>query len=128
MLTATKPRDELIMYLCRDRESISAPDGKADTGLGARSKEAKKILSSTSDFIAEKPDEDAPPTGIPIEEEISEPWTLFTNESSCLEGSGAGLIITNPEGMKFAYALRFEFMASNNKAEYEALVDCESHN
>nr|GEY58952.1 reverse transcriptase domain-containing protein [Tanacetum cinerariifolium] len=35
---------------------------------------------------------------------------------------GAGLILTNPEGVKFTYALRFQFAASNNEAEYEALV------
>nr|GEV29447.1 reverse transcriptase domain-containing protein [Tanacetum cinerariifolium] len=35
----------------------------------------------------------------------------------------AGLILTNPEGVEFAYALRFLFTASNNEAEYEALVD-----
>nr|GEZ39885.1 reverse transcriptase domain-containing protein [Tanacetum cinerariifolium] len=34
----------------------------------------------------------------------------------------AGLILTNPEGMEFTYALRFEFFASNNEAKYEALV------
>nr|GFD13321.1 reverse transcriptase domain-containing protein [Tanacetum cinerariifolium] len=43
----------------------------------------------------------------------------FTDGSSCLEGSGAGLIL---KGTKFTYALRFEFKASNNEVEYEALV------
>ncbi|GKC42942.1 reverse transcriptase domain-containing protein [Tanacetum coccineum] len=47
---------------------------------------------------------------------------MSTDGSSCLEGSGAGLILTNPEGTKFTYALRFEFEASNNEAEYEALI------
>nr|GEU83510.1 reverse transcriptase domain-containing protein [Tanacetum cinerariifolium] len=28
-----------------------------------------------------------------------EPWTLFTDGSSCVDGSGAGLILTNPEGV-----------------------------
>ncbi|GJX72367.1 reverse transcriptase domain-containing protein [Tanacetum coccineum] len=37
-------------------------------------------------------------------------------------GSGAGLILTSPKGTKFTYALRFQFTASNNKAEYEALT------
>ncbi|GJT92448.1 reverse transcriptase domain-containing protein [Tanacetum coccineum] len=36
--------------------------------------------------------------------------------SSRLEGSGAGLILTNLKGMEFTYALRFEFVASNNEA------------
>ncbi|GJU87732.1 reverse transcriptase domain-containing protein, partial [Tanacetum coccineum] len=43
--------------------------------------------------------------------------------SSCTYGSsGAGLILTNPEGMEFTYALRFRFDATNNEAEYEALI------
>nr|GEY97813.1 reverse transcriptase domain-containing protein [Tanacetum cinerariifolium] len=42
--------------------------------------------------------------------------------SSCVDGSGAGLILTNPKGVEFTYALRFQFAASNNEAEYEALV------
>nr|GFC48187.1 reverse transcriptase domain-containing protein [Tanacetum cinerariifolium] len=45
-----------------------------------------------------------------------EPWTLFTDGSSCVDGSGARLILTNPEGVEFTYALRFQFTASNNEA------------
>ncbi|GJZ00528.1 reverse transcriptase domain-containing protein [Tanacetum coccineum] len=75
-----------------------------------------------ADFIAERPDEEGPSMKVQVEEAIPEPWTLFTDGSSCLEGSGAELILTSPEGKEFTYALRFEFDASNNKAEYEALV------
>nr|GEV89960.1 reverse transcriptase domain-containing protein [Tanacetum cinerariifolium] len=49
-------------------------------------------------------------------------WTLFTDGSSCVDGSGSELILTNPEGIKFTYALRFQFAASNNEAEYEVLI------
>ncbi|GJR70156.1 reverse transcriptase domain-containing protein [Tanacetum coccineum] len=52
----------------------------------------------------------------------TEPWTLFTDGSSCVDGSGAGLILTNPEGAEFTYAMRFRFEATNNEAEYEALI------
>ncbi|GKA90033.1 reverse transcriptase domain-containing protein [Tanacetum coccineum] len=38
------------------------------------------------------------------------------------DGSGAGLILTNPEGTEFTYALRFEFNATNNEAKYKALI------
>ncbi|GKG32685.1 reverse transcriptase domain-containing protein, partial [Tanacetum coccineum] len=58
-----------------------------------------------------------------MEEAISDPWTMFTYGSSCLEGSGDRLILTNPEGVDFTYALRFEFNTSNNEAEYEALLE-----
>ncbi|GJX47096.1 reverse transcriptase domain-containing protein [Tanacetum coccineum] len=55
-------------------------------------------------------------------EELPKPWTLFTDGSSCLDGSGAGLILTNPKGAEFTYAIRFRFKATNNEAEYEALI------
>ncbi|GKG44232.1 reverse transcriptase domain-containing protein, partial [Tanacetum coccineum] len=55
-------------------------------------------------------------------EELPEPWTLFTNGLSCIDGSGAGLILTNLKRVKFTYAMRFRFEATNNEAEYEALI------
>ncbi|GKG18391.1 reverse transcriptase domain-containing protein, partial [Tanacetum coccineum] len=42
--------------------------------------------------------------------------------ASCIDGSGAGMILTNPEGVEFTYAIRFRFEATNNEAEYEALI------
>ncbi|GKD80011.1 reverse transcriptase domain-containing protein [Tanacetum coccineum] len=54
--------------------------------------------------------------------ELPYPWIWFTDGSSCTDGSGAGLILTNPKGMEFTYALRFRFDATNNEAEYEALI------
>nr|GEZ43241.1 reverse transcriptase domain-containing protein [Tanacetum cinerariifolium] len=60
--------------------------------------------------------------GVSVAETQEEPWTLFTDGSSCVDGSGAGLILTNPDEVKFTYALRFQFTASNNEAEYEALI------
>ncbi|GJX98208.1 reverse transcriptase domain-containing protein [Tanacetum coccineum] len=73
-----------------------------------------------ADFLIEKPDENLPET--PATDISQEPWTLFTDGSSCIDGSGAWLILTRPEGMEFTYALRFQFTASNNEAEYEALI------
>ena len=42
--------------------------------------------------------------------------------STTSEGSGAGLIIISPEGHVHEHALKFLFKASNNEAEYEALL------
>ncbi|GJX49514.1 reverse transcriptase domain-containing protein [Tanacetum coccineum] len=75
-----------------------------------------------ADFIVERPEEESPDTLMEVEEELPKPWTLYTDGSSCTDGSGAGLILTNPEGMEFTYALRFRFDATNNEAEYEALI------
>nr|GEX32347.1 reverse transcriptase domain-containing protein [Tanacetum cinerariifolium] len=78
-----------------------------------------KILA---DFIMERPEDDVPDTPMEDKEELPNPWILFTDGSSCIDGSRAGLIITNPEGIEFTYALRFRFNATNNEAEYEALI------
>nr|GEU96549.1 reverse transcriptase domain-containing protein [Tanacetum cinerariifolium] len=73
-----------------------------------------------ADFLNEIPGNAS--QGVPVAVTQEEPWTLFTDGSSCVDGSGAGLILTNPEGVEFIYALRFQFSASNNEADYEALV------
>ncbi|GKD06606.1 reverse transcriptase domain-containing protein [Tanacetum coccineum] len=79
--------------------------------------DASQILA---DFLVEKPDD--APADTSVKETPKEVWTLFTDGSSCTDGSGVGLILTSPEGTEFTYALRFQFSASNNEAEYEALI------
>ncbi|GKC53723.1 reverse transcriptase domain-containing protein [Tanacetum coccineum] len=73
-----------------------------------------------ANFLVEKLDE-APPDTLVVETP-QDPWTLFTDGSSCGYGSGSGLILTSPGGTEFTYALRFQFTASNNEAKYEALI------
>nr|GEX59636.1 hypothetical protein [Tanacetum cinerariifolium] len=56
------------------------------------------------------------------EEALPDPWILFTDGSSCIDSSGADLIITNPEGMEFTYALRFRHDQILGKVEKEVLA------
>ena len=49
-------------------------------------------------------------------------WKLSVDGASNAQGSGAGLILTSPEGIDIEYALRFGFQASNNEAEYKAVI------
>jgi ribonuclease HI len=42
--------------------------------------------------------------------------------SKMLNGVGAGVVLTSPKGDKLQYMLQLHFRASNNVAEYEALV------
>ena len=49
-------------------------------------------------------------------------WKLFVDGASNAQGSGTGLILTSPKGIDIEYALRFGFRASNNEAEYEAVI------
>ncbi|KAL0395106.1 UNVERIFIED_CONTAM: hypothetical protein Slati_4476800 [Sesamum latifolium] len=58
------------------------------------------------------------------QEEVSEerPWLLHVDGSSTAPGSGAGIVLTTPQGDNMEFAINFEFKASNNETEYEALV------
>ncbi|GKA82388.1 reverse transcriptase domain-containing protein [Tanacetum coccineum] len=75
-----------------------------------------------ADFIVERPEEADPDSSIKEEEPLPAQWTLFTDGSSCIDGCGVGVILTDPEGAEFTYALPFQFEATKNKAEYEALI------
>ncbi|XP_077228418.1 uncharacterized protein LOC143861380 [Tasmannia lanceolata] len=49
-------------------------------------------------------------------------WEVHVDGSSNKSGCGAGLVLTGPDDFTADYALSFGFRASNNEAEYEALL------
>nr|GEZ11473.1 reverse transcriptase domain-containing protein [Tanacetum cinerariifolium] len=69
------------------------PNGKASPGASLRSQEVAQILPGASYRSHRRPSHQA----------------------------SAGLILTSLEGTEFTYTLRFQFTASNNEAEYEAV-------
>ncbi|GKA15020.1 hypothetical protein Tco_0694767 [Tanacetum coccineum] len=124
----------LLRQLCiiRSRNKLH-PNGKADTSSGRLLKWSFELEEHdihykprTSvngqilvDFSMEHLEDDPSDTPMEDKEELLDPWTLFTDGSSCIDGSRAGLILTNLEGAEFTYALRFRFDTTNNEAEYK---------
>ncbi|GKV21714.1 hypothetical protein SLEP1_g31668 [Rubroshorea leprosula] len=49
-------------------------------------------------------------------------WTLYVDGASSSKGSGAGALLIGPKGYRSEHALKFNFDATNNMAEYEALL------
>ncbi|KAL8099799.1 hypothetical protein AgCh_032162 [Apium graveolens] len=49
-------------------------------------------------------------------------WTLYVDGWATAERSGAGLILSSPGGFTIQQAITFAFKATNNQAEYEALL------
>ena len=47
---------------------------------------------------------------------------MHFDRSRQLEGPGAGIVLTSPNGDKFWYVLQISFNCTNNAAEYEALL------
>ncbi|GJR12924.1 reverse transcriptase domain-containing protein [Tanacetum coccineum] len=138
MLTAPKEQEKHIVYLAASKEAPGAEGprsklhlhGKTGASTSTCKQKAKKILPSSSNysrqvlanFIVERQEEEGQGDSTKEEEPFPAQWTLFTNGSSCVDGCGAGVILTDPEGVEFTYALRFQFEATNNEAEYEALI------
>ncbi|KAK8933512.1 hypothetical protein KSP39_PZI015592 [Platanthera zijinensis] len=54
--------------------------------------------------------------------EVGQAWTLYVDGASGVEGAGAGLLLISPELVAMEYGLRLKFPATNNAAEYEALI------
>jgi hypothetical protein len=82
-----------------------------------------------ADFIVDW----APPTNHPEGRRCSAPepgapalagphWTLFFDGSSRGQGAGAGVLLLAPQGDQFKYMVHLDFKATNNMAEYKALL------
>ena len=69
------------------------------------------------DFIA---DWTEMPDATPLPE--PEYWVMHFDGSKLLNGSGAGVLLQSPKGDKLHYVLQIHFEATNNMAEYEALI------
>ncbi|XP_056864046.1 uncharacterized protein LOC130511189 [Raphanus sativus] len=69
-----------------------------------------------ADFLVELP------TKAITNKEPNSTWLLHVDGSSSKQGSGIGIRLTSPTGEILEQSFRLEFHASNNEAEYEALI------
>jgi hypothetical protein len=59
---------------------------------------------------------------LPLPQVQAECWTLYFDGSVMKTRAGAGLLFISPLGEHMRYTVRLHFPASNNMAEYEALL------
>ncbi|GKB49981.1 reverse transcriptase domain-containing protein, partial [Tanacetum coccineum] len=103
MLVAPKPKEELIVYLFASHGAISAvlitERDKVQTPVYFVSRALRDpelnyspmeklvlaLVSQPRDFLVEKPDEASP--DMSVVKTPQEPWTMFTDGSSCVDGS-----------------------------------------
>ncbi|XP_073290363.1 uncharacterized protein [Primulina huaijiensis] len=64
-----------------------------------------------ADFLAET-----------VHHENEDPWKVYVDGSSSKDGSGVGVVLISPAGEKVKLTVRLDFRASNNEAEYEAVL------
>ncbi|GJR80283.1 reverse transcriptase domain-containing protein [Tanacetum coccineum] len=112
LLVAPTPKEEVIVYLSATHEAICAilmtKRGTVQTSVYFRlrrtiTKMERHAGRTQYHLPAKDVGERTDPGGLPYR-------------------SGASLILTRPKGTEFTYALRFQFTASNNESEYEALI------
>uniref|UniRef100_A0A2N9ESE9 Integrase catalytic domain-containing protein n=1 Tax=Fagus sylvatica TaxID=28930 RepID=A0A2N9ESE9_FAGSY len=123
LLSPSQTREELFLYLA----AMNKPDAAgrlvqwsiemSEFDIDYRPRTAIKA-QALADFIAEfthplKEDEQS---------EEDEAWTVNIDRSSTKKMSGARVILVSPEKDKLEYALQLRFRATNNEAEYEALL------
>jgi len=70
------------------------------------------------DFIAEWTE-----VQLPTPDVTHEYWTMYFDGSIMAPGSGAGVVLISLDWSRLRYAIRLYFLASNNAAEYEALIN-----
>ncbi|KAL0291584.1 UNVERIFIED_CONTAM: hypothetical protein Sradi_7021700 [Sesamum radiatum] len=103
------PGDTLYLYISSTPQAVSSV-------IGTRGRGTTIKVQTLADFVSEM-------TG-PTQDEVPKvrPGLLHVDGSSTTHGSGAGLVLTTPQGDDMEFAVKFEFKVSNNKAEYEPLV------
>jgi ribonuclease HI/transposase InsO family protein len=69
------------------------------------------------DFVSEWTEQQ-----VPDNPETTEVWRMYFDGSLKLQGAGAGFLFIAPGSEQLKYALQLLFPASNNAAEYEALI------
>ena len=60
---------------------------------------------------------------LPTPDVTHEYWTMYFDGSIMAPGSRARVVMISLDGSRLRYAIRLHFLASNNAAEYEALIN-----
>ena len=71
-----------------------------------------------ADFVAEWTE-----VQLPILDFTHEYWMMYIDGSMMAPDSGARVVLISLDGSRLYYAIHLHFSASNNAAEYEALIN-----
>ncbi|XP_072078092.1 uncharacterized protein [Arachis hypogaea] len=93
---------------CKNKPTI-----KADTDKARTSQMTDQMAQMLADFVFEF---------TPDEHHCNKAWELHVDGASSREGSGAGVVLKEGDTVIAEQSLNFHFLASNNQAEYEALI------
>ena len=88
-----------------------------------------QVLADLVAEFAESPEEVEMGDGLVDERSVGvasiqglQPWELYVDGAANQRGSGVGLVLVSPEKITIEKSFRLNFSATNNEAEYEALL------
>ncbi|GKV05317.1 hypothetical protein SLEP1_g17345 [Rubroshorea leprosula] len=120
LLTKAQEGEILYLYLGIYDTAVSSvlvrEMGKQQQLVYYASKRSAIRAQALADFVVECTSNQVEPNS------GAETWTLYIDGSSNNKGSEAGAVLTGPDSFRSEHALKFNFQATNNVAEYEALL------
>ncbi|KAL0428241.1 UNVERIFIED_CONTAM: hypothetical protein Slati_2998900 [Sesamum latifolium] len=115
LLTKPQARERLYIYLSASEEAVSAVLVRTEEKEHQPVYYVSKVLQGAKqDFISETTGEE--------DSKHNQEWTMFVDGSSTSSKSGVGIVIKSLEAAYMEYTIILEFPASNNEAEYEAIL------
>ncbi|KAL0386196.1 UNVERIFIED_CONTAM: hypothetical protein Sradi_3013900 [Sesamum radiatum] len=109
LLVKPSPGDTLYLYHSTTPQAVSS--------VLIREEEGRQlpIYYALADFVSEM-------AGMSAKDAFQDQmWLLQVDGLSTTQGIGAGIVVTSPQGEDLEFAIKFDFKASNNEAEYETL-------
>ncbi|XP_074301041.1 uncharacterized protein LOC141632388 [Silene latifolia] len=98
---------------------LSGYDLKFKPRAAIKSQALEDFVSDFSPSLQAQAEKDI----LTLEEDKGEQmWELNVDGASNMKGAGVGLVLKSPQGDLLVQAVRCEFKATNNEAEYEALI------
>ncbi|XP_074270977.1 uncharacterized protein LOC141594892 [Silene latifolia] len=98
---------------------LSGYDLKFEPRTAIKSQALADFVSDISPTLQEQADSEILTLSEAKEEQV---WELHVDGASTTKGAGVGLVLKSPQGEQIIQAVRCEFKATNNDAEYEALI------
>ncbi|KAK0596320.1 hypothetical protein LWI29_014629 [Acer saccharum] len=109
--------------LVRQEEGIQKPIYYTSKALLPTETRTAIKAQTVADFVAEFTEPSIEVARIMVEQNKKVfKWQLRVDGSSNTHGSRAGVVVSTPEGDSVECDLHFDFKATNNQAEYEALI------
>uniref|UniRef100_A0A2N9EZE4 Uncharacterized protein n=1 Tax=Fagus sylvatica TaxID=28930 RepID=A0A2N9EZE4_FAGSY len=121
--------ESLYVYLAVSEHAVSVAIVRKDYNIQKPVYYTSKTLDGAESrlFLEAQTSPDGYPSEMEWVNHVSliqhmEGWKLYIDGASNSRGSGLGVVLTAPQGQMMELAIRLSFPASNNVAEYEALL------